>query len=136
MADGGHFRFGARIVLSRTTCSPHFLEGHCMGLKFLFNPCKSQIHSETNFLTITELRRKIAYIYSIFDLKVVQIIIIHSFHFYSASSSRPGLLLRSAPDTARILFRSLAPKRHRQLRVKDLPKVPTSGGSRTLCLGG
>src|SRR6218665_1874459 len=48
---------------------------------------------------------------------------IHSGHFYSASSS--PLLLRSAADTARILCRSFTPKRHRQLRVKDLPKVPT-----------
>src|SRR6218665_3244905 len=43
---------------------------------------------------------------------------IHSDHFYSASSS--PLLLRSAPDTAWILSRSFTPKRHRQLRVKDL----------------
>ena len=50
---------------------------------------------------------------------------IHSFidHFYSASSS--PLLLRSAPDTARMLCRSFTPKRPRQLWVKDLPKVPT-----------
>src|SRR6218665_953257 len=50
---------------------------------------------------------------------------IHSGHFYSASSS--PLLLRSASDTARIslLCRSFTPKRHRQLRVKDLPKVTT-----------
>ena len=48
---------------------------------------------------------------------------IHSDHFYSASSN--PLLLRSAPDTARILCRSFTPKRHRQLWVKDLPKVPT-----------
>src|SRR6218665_124192 len=27
--------------------------------------------------------------------------------------------------TARILYRSFTPKRHRQLQVKDLPKVPT-----------
>ena len=49
---------------------------------------------------------------------------IHSDHFYSVSSS--PLLLRSAPDTARILCRSFTPKRHRQLQViiKDLPKVP------------
>src|SRR6218665_1421126 len=48
---------------------------------------------------------------------------IHSGCFYSASSS--PLLLRGASDTARILCRSFTPKRHRQLRVKDLPKVPT-----------
>src|SRR6218665_875141 len=38
---------------------------------------------------------------------------IHSDHFYSASSSI--LLIRSAPDTARILCQSFTPKRHRQL---------------------
>src|SRR6218665_1571480 len=43
---------------------------------------------------------------------------IHSAYFYSASSS--PLQLGGAPDTARIV-----PKRHRQLQVKDLPKVPT-----------
>src|SRR6218665_2628612 len=48
---------------------------------------------------------------------------IHSGHFGSASSS--SLLLRSAPDTTLILCWSFTPKRHRQLRVKDLAKVPT-----------
>src|SRR6218665_1210125 len=48
---------------------------------------------------------------------------IHSDHFYSASSS--PLNLRDAPDTAWILCRSFTLKRHRQFRVKDLPKVPT-----------
>src|SRR6218665_1928821 len=48
---------------------------------------------------------------------------IHSGYFYSASSRR--LLLRGAFDTARILHRSFTPKRHRQLRAKDLHKVPT-----------
>jgi len=47
---------------------------------------------------------------------------IHSDHFYSASSG--SLLLRSAPDTAWILCRNFTSKRHRQLWVKDLPKVP------------
>ena len=49
---------------------------------------------------------------------------IHSFYFYSASSS--PLLLRGAPNTAWILCRNFTSKRHhRQLWVKDLPKVPT-----------
>jgi len=48
---------------------------------------------------------------------------IHLDHFYSASSS--PLLFRSTPDTARILCWSFTLKRHRQLWVKDLPKVPT-----------
>ena len=47
---------------------------------------------------------------------------IHSDHFNSASSS--PLLLRGALDAARILCRSFTPKRHRQLWVKNLPKVP------------
>src|SRR6218665_2241380 len=48
---------------------------------------------------------------------------IHSGYFYSTSSS--PLLNRGAPDTARILCESFTPKRHRQLRVKNLPKVST-----------
>ena len=47
---------------------------------------------------------------------------IHSGCFYSTSSS--PLLLRGAPNTARILCRGFTPKRHRQLRVKDLSEVP------------
>src|SRR6218665_11536 len=47
----------------------------------------------------------------------------HSGHFYSASSS--PLPFKSAPETAQILCLSFTPKRHRQLRFKDLPKVPT-----------
>src|SRR6218665_119786 len=42
-------------------------------------------------------------------------------NFYSASSS--SLLRSGAPDTARILCRSFT--HHKQLRMKDLPKVPT-----------
>src|SRR6218665_2882319 len=53
---------------------------------------------------------------------------IHSDHFYSASSST--LLLISAPDTARVLCRSFTPKRHRQLQVKHLPKVPMTARAR------
>ena len=48
---------------------------------------------------------------------------IHWGYFYNASLS--PLLLRGAPDTARILYRSFMLKRHRQLQVKNLPKVPT-----------
>ena len=49
--------------------------------------------------------------------------LIHSGYFYSTSSS--PLLLIGAADTARILCRNFTPKSHRQLWVKDLPKVPT-----------
>src|SRR6218665_1068648 len=51
---------------------------------------------------------------------------IHSGYFYNASSSpQVPQLLRGAPDTARMLCLSFTPKRHMQLRVKDLYKVPT-----------
>src|SRR6218665_1458264 len=56
-------------------------------------------------------------------LFICSVLIIHSGYFYSASSS--PLLLRGAPDTARILYLSFTPKRYRQLRVKDLSKVLT-----------
>src|SRR6218665_301935 len=52
-----------------------------------------------------------------------QLLNIHSGHFYSASSSL--LLLGSASNTTLVLCWSFTPKRHRQLRFKDLPKVPT-----------
>jgi len=53
-------------------------------------------------------------------------IFIHSGYFYSASLGPP--LFRGAPNTARILSRHFKPKRHRQLRVKNLPKVCIRGG--------
>src|SRR6218665_344087 len=49
-------------------------------------------------------------------------LLIHSGYFYSAPSS--PLLLRCAPDTTRILCRNFHAEAPRQLRVKDLPKVP------------
>jgi len=52
-------------------------------------------------------------------------IFIHSFSGYFNSAFSSLLLLRGTPDTARILCRSFMPKRHRQLRVKDLPNVST-----------
>ena len=67
-------------------------------------------------------RRKAYYVYWRSCLSFIHSFI-HSDHFYSASSS--PLLLRSAPDTARVLCRSFTPKRHRQLWVENLPKVPT-----------
>ena len=58
-----------------------------------------------------------------YKLKNVNLYFIHSFNFYSTSSS--PLLLWGAPDTARIPCRCFTPKRHRQTQVKDLPKVRT-----------
>ena len=49
---------------------------------------------------------------------------IHSFRPFLLRLFKP-LLLGGAPDTARILCRNFTPKHHRQLWVKDLPKVPT-----------
>src|SRR6218665_1456816 len=48
---------------------------------------------------------------------------IHSGHFYSASSS--PLLLRGAPDHSTDTVSEFHAEEHRQLQVKDLPKVPT-----------
>src|SRR6218665_678571 len=49
---------------------------------------------------------------------------IHSGYYFYSTSSCP-LLFRGAPNTAWILCRSFMPKRYRQLRVKDLLKIPT-----------
>ena len=48
---------------------------------------------------------------------------IHSGHFYSAPSS--PLLLRGAPDYSTDTVSEFHAKAHKQLQVKDLPKVPT-----------
>src|SRR6218665_1111540 len=48
---------------------------------------------------------------------------IHSGHFYSAPSS--PLLLRGAPDYSTDTISEFHAEAHRQLQVKDLPKVPT-----------
>src|SRR6218665_2996037 len=48
---------------------------------------------------------------------------IHSGHFYSAPSS--PLLLRGAPDYSTDTVSEFHVEAHRQLQVKDLPKVPT-----------
>src|SRR6218665_1005843 len=48
----------------------------------------------------------------------------HSLIHSDISIAPRALLLRGASDTARVLCRNFTPKRHRQLRVKDLPKVP------------
>src|SRR6218665_1520379 len=50
---------------------------------------------------------------------------IHSDYFYSASSNL--LLLRGAPETARIMCRNFTPKSHRQLRGKDCPRSIRDG---------
>ena len=48
---------------------------------------------------------------------------IHSVHFYSAPSS--PLLLRGAPDYSTDTVSEFHAEAHRELQVKDLPKVPT-----------
>ena len=53
-------------------------------------------------------------------------IIIHSFiQAISIAPLQVHYYSEALPTTALILCRSLTPKRHRQLRVKDLSKVPT-----------
>ena len=47
---------------------------------------------------------------------------IHSCHFYSAPSS--PLLLRGAPDYSTDTVSEFHAEAHRQLQVKDLPKIP------------
>src|SRR6218665_736149 len=49
--------------------------------------------------------------------------LIHSGHFYSAPSS--PLLLRGASDYSTDTVSEFHAEAHRQLQVKDLPKVPT-----------
>src|SRR6218665_294519 len=48
---------------------------------------------------------------------------IHSGHFYSAPSS--PLLIRGAPDYSTDIVSEFHAEAHRQLQVKDLPKVHT-----------
>src|SRR6218665_812286 len=50
-------------------------------------------------------------------------LLIHSGHFYSAPLS--PLLLRGAPDCSTDTVSEFHAEAHRQLQVKDLPKVPT-----------
>src|SRR6218665_2750770 len=56
----------------------------------------------------------------------VALVVVHSFihpgHFYSAPSS--PLLLRGAPDYSTDTVSEFHAEAHRQLQVKDLPKVP------------
>ena len=73
--------------------------------------------AEVLFSVSTELNSDLGH------FSVIKHSFIHSDHFYSASSS--PLLLRRAHNTAWILCRSFTPTRHRQLWVKDLPKVST-----------
>src|SRR6218665_1636364 len=47
---------------------------------------------------------------------------IHSGHFYSAPSS--PLLIRGAPDYSTDTVSEFHAEAHRQLQVKDLPKIP------------
>src|SRR6218665_1186528 len=48
----------------------------------------------------------------------------HSAHFYSSTPSSP-LLLRGTPDYSTDTVSAFHSEAHRQLQVKDLPKVPT-----------
>jgi len=62
-------------------------------------------------------------IYYISDPLESQSSFIHSGHFYSSPSS--PLPLRGAPDYSTDTVSEFHAEAHRQLQVKDLPKVPT-----------
>src|SRR6218665_2518781 len=53
----------------------------------------------------------------------IYFLFIQAGYFHGAFSSQR--LLKGASDTARTLCQSFMPKRHWQLREKDLPKAPT-----------
>src|SRR6218665_910543 len=57
------------------------------------------------------------------EQKIAFFISFHSGQFYSAPSS--PLLLRGAPDYSTDTVSEFHAEAHRQLQVKDLPKVPT-----------
>src|SRR6218665_2120582 len=64
--------------------------------------------------------------WSNFQISVIIIVgFIHSGHFYSATSS--PLLLIGAPDYSTDTVWEFHTEAHRQLQVKDLPKVTTWG---------
>ena len=80
------------------------------------NNSRDYIYNDTNL-------RYVSTVHAITPINAMRQPLIHSFNSYSASSI--PLLLRSAPKITLILCGNFTPKRHRQLRVKDLPKVPT-----------
>jgi len=59
------------------------------------------------------------------DKRLMPYSFIHSGYFYSAFSSPLLLTQRCSLHSTRKLCRSFTLKCHRQLQVKDLPKVPT-----------
>src|SRR6218665_2687295 len=62
-------------------------------------------------------------LFSVVELVDLSQTLIHSGHFYSTPSS--PLLLRGAPDYSTDTASKFNAEAHRQLQVKDLPKVPT-----------
>jgi len=59
---------------------------------------------------------------SIVAVAVVVRLFIHSFRLFLQRLFKSTIIIRGI--RVRILYRSSTPKRYRQLRVKDLPKVP------------
>src|SRR6218665_1695216 len=73
---------------------------------------------------ISGLRMAVSYDYSRLVIFCYSFwVLIHFGHFYSAPLS--PLLLRSAPDYSTDTVSEFHAEAHRQLQVKDLPKVPT-----------
>src|SRR6218665_2309357 len=93
---------------------------HCtyMCMQYVRISCYTIYYTVTGqYLMRNEICYKILVLYEFIHSSI------HSGYFYSVSSS--PLLLRGTTDAARILCWSFTPKRHRQLRVKDLPKART-----------
>jgi len=91
----------------------------CASLVFFISSANRLLKANTHTLHVWWLSQ-LDYVLHL-DKCLCMHLCIHSFRLFLLCP----LLLRGATDTARILCQSFTPKRHRQLRVKDLPKVPT-----------
>jgi len=106
------------------TCTLHkYLRPHLQTLR-MHTPTHLQTRIQTPTDTLRIIIFVVTYILSkpgrannhyYYQIEIILLfkLFIHSGH--SSSASLSPLLLRSAPDTARILCRSFTPKRHRQL---------------------
>src|SRR6218665_2507137 len=99
------------LELLMTSCLPPVLD---MVLEQIKNYLSIPLALSGSFASIIACRVLSPVWFKVYDIQSF----FHSDHFYSASSCI--LLLRGAPDSARILCRSFKPKHHRQLRANDL----------------
>src|SRR6218665_3552702 len=98
----------------------------CQRLKIMSTPLRNLVGLLTmKSITMKKVRRYMiieAVLRSVQEAGFIHSFI-HSGHFYSAPSS--PLLLRGAPDYSTDTVSEFHAEAHRQLQVKDLPKVPT-----------